>query len=49
MEDNESNFIKASEFIESLNEYDLRQLLNDLMFYNDSDFIENYICFENNL
>lgn len=44
-----NNYNKAVEFIETAPDEVLRELLKDLMFYNDSNFIENFIVNENNL
>lgn len=44
-----NNYNKAIEFIETAPEDSLRELLKELIFYNDSEFIEEFIVDENNL
>lgn len=44
-----NNYNKAIEFIETAPEDSLRELLKELIFYNDSEFIEDFIVDENNL
>lgn len=44
-----NKYNKAIEFIETAPEDTLRGLLKDLIFYNDSEFIEDFIIDENNL
>lgn len=44
-----NNYSKAIKFIENGTKEQLIELLKDLMFYNDSNFIEDFIVNENNL
>ena len=44
-----NNYNKAKEFIETAPEDTLKNLLLDLIFFEPTGFIENYICDENNL
>ena len=44
------NYIKSVEFIDEIDDVEiLKILLKDLIFYNDDEFIENFIVDEYNL
>ena len=44
-----NNYSKSIEFIENETKEQLIELLKNLMFYNDSTFIKDFIVNENNL